>query len=457
MLKKVLFQFNKVKEQGSFIRNVTIVSTWNVLGILIQFILSPIITRLYTPDQYGSFALFSTIVVNAVLVSSLRYSEAIVITKTPEQRNNTIFLSFILVLSITILSLVGTFLFQDQLQDFIGVTLPKYFIYVIPLAILLGGVLEILLTINVWRGKFFNNGLAGFLTNILSRCFTISYAVFFQTNVVGLVVGDLIGKFVGITGVVASFKNLKNKIYVFCLGFNISAIKLTARHYIHFPLYTLPTNLFILLSGSLPIYFFQFQYTSGVVGYYALSSSLLEMINRLIPYSVASVFLPKAVELEKISSTHLAETAYKLFWVIFGLSIGIFSGFSILSKYIFPLIFGASWETAGIYMGILSLYYSFHFIAISLSEIYKVLGKQRFLLISTVISVMLKSFAILLAVYFDANVLHAIFWFCIANSIGSIIQIVGVFVIFRFKAWQVCLSLLTMMGMFILLTRLVNF
>lgn len=457
MLKKVLFQFNKVKEQGSFIRNVTIVSTWNVLGILSQFILSPIITRLYTPDQYGSFALFSTIVVNAVLVSSLRYSEAIVITKTPEQRNNTIFLSFILVLSITILSILGTFLFQNQLQKFIGVALPNYFIYVIPMAILLGGVLEILLTINVWRGKFFNNGFAGFLTNILSRCFTISDAVFFQANVVGLIGGDLVGKMVGVTGVLLSFKNLKSKIYTFCRGFNFNAIKLAAHHYIQFPLYTLPTNLFILLSGSLPIYFFQFQYTSGVVGYYALSSSLLEMINRLIPYSVASVFLPKAVELKKISLTHLAETAYKLYGVILILSIGIFSGFSLFSRYIFPWIFGASWETAGIYMGILSLYYSFHFIAISLSEVYKVLGKQRFLLVTTVISVLLKSFAIFLAVYFEENVLNAIFWFCIANSIGSIIQILGVFVIFRFKVWQVCFSLLTMMAMFIILIRLVNF
>jgi len=456
MLKKVLFQINKVKEEGSFIRNVTIVSTWNVLGILTQFILSPIITRLYTPDQYGSFALFSTIIVNAVLLSSLRYSEAIVITETPEQRNNTVFLSFVLVSGTTILSVLGTFLFQHQLQEFIGVVWPSYFIYVIPLAIFLGGTLEILLTINVWRRKFFSNGLAGFLTNILSRFFTISYAFFFQANAGGLVGGDLVGKVVGITGVLASFSNLKSKIYTFCRGLNINAIKLTASRYIQFPLYTLPTNLFILLSASLPIYFFQFQYTSVVVGYYALSSSLLEMINRLIPYSVASVFLPKAVELEKVSSKHLAETAYKLYGVIFVLSIVVFSGFSLFSKFIFPLIFGASWETAGIYMGILSLYYSFHFIAISLSEVYKVLGKQRFLLVSTVISVLLKSFAIFLAVYFDANVLEAIFWFCLANAIGSIIQIVGVFVILRFKVWQVCLSLLAMMMMFILLTTLVN-
>lgn len=457
MLKGILIQLNKIREEGSFTRNVSITSTWNVLGILSQFILSPIITRLYSPDQYGSFAVFNAIVVNAVLVSNLRYGEAIVVTEGKEQRNNMILLSFTLVMVTTFVSSIGTFVFQYQIQKFIGVEWPGYFLYVIPLAIFLGGTVEILLTINVWRRKFFNNGLAGFLTNLFSRCFTIFYAMPFQAKTAGLVAGDLVGKIVGITGILMSFKNFKIKILAFFESTSRNGVRLSAAAYKHFPLYTLPTNLLILFSGHLPIYFFQIQFTSGVVGYYALSSSLLEMVNRLIPYSIAGVFLPKAIDLKKISTQHLTETVYKLYWIVLILSVLIFSGFSLLSKYLFPWIFGISWETAGVFMGILALQYSFHFISISLAEIYKVINKQKYLLVITILSVFLKLTVVLLSIYVDADVINTILSFSIVGAIGSIIQILVIFIIFKHKLFQVSFSLLVMMILFLLLTYFVNF
>ncbi len=457
MLKRILFQFNKIREVGSFARNVSITSTWNILGILSQFILSPVITRLYAPDQYGSFAIFNTMVVNAVLISNLRYSEAIVVTEGKQQRNSVIFLSFVLVLVTVVASSVVTILFQDQIQAFIGVQWPGYFLYIIPVAIFFGGTVEILLIVNVWRRKFFNNGLAGFLTNLLSRSFTICYALFFPAKTAGLVTGDLVGKIVGIAGILISFRNLKSTVITFFESVSVSGIRVSARLYRHFPLYTLPTNLLILFSGHLPIYFFQIQFTSGVVGYYALSSSLLEMINRLIPYSIAGVFLPKAMDLKRISMQHLKETVFKLYVIITILSVVIFSGFAIFSKYLFPWVFGASWKTAGIFMGILALQYSFHFISISLAEIYKVIGKQRYLLKITVLSVILKVLVVCLSVYFNANVINAILGFCLAGAVGSIIQILVIFIIFDYKQYQVSLSLLAMMTLFVLLTYFVNF
>lgn len=457
MLKNTFDQFQRIRDKGSFTRNVSITSTWNVLGILAQFTLSPIITRLYTPDQYGGFALFNTIVANVVLISSLRYSEAIVISDGPERRNNVVSLAFVLVLITTTLSAAAVVFFEDAIQRFIGVVWPVSFIYIIPVAIFFGGTLEILVTINAWRRKFFNNGLAGFLTNLGSRSFTIFYGMVIQAKVIGLVSGDLVGKAIGITSVLASFKGLVGSLITFFKGSTLNGMRSAAKLYSQFPLYTLPTNLLILFSGHLPIYFFQLQFTTGAVGSYALSSSLLEMINRLIPYSLAGVFFPKAMDLKNVSNEHLMEKVYKLYWAVFFLSIGIFTFLCLFSKYIFPWVFGSSWATAGVYMGILSLYYSFHFIAISIADVYKVINKQRFLLVATIISVSLKLLVIALAIYFKIDVIDTLFWFCVGSSIGTIIQILGIFVIFRFKVSRVALSLLAMMTLFVLLTYLVNF
>jgi len=457
MLKNVFAQLKKINDKGSFTRNVSITSTWNILGILTQFILSPIITRLYTPAQYGGFALYNTIIINVVLISSLRYSEAIVITDSPEKRNNVVSLAFILAAITTSLSALAVFLFQTPIQELIGSTWPFHYIYIIPVAILLGAALEILVTLNVWRRKFFGNGLAGFLTNGLSRSFTILYALAFEARVMGLVSGDLVGKVVGITSILASFRRLKQGVVSFYKSVTFNGMRVVAKQYRHFPLYTLPTNLLILFSGHLPIYFFQIKFTSGVVGAYALSSSLLEMINRLIPYSLAGVFFPKAMDLKNVSDEHLMEKLYKLYRAVFLLSIGIFTILGLFSKYLFPLVFGDSWATAGIYMGLLSLYYSFHFVAISISDVYKVINRQRFLLVATIFSVLIKLLVIVSAEILDAGVINTLFWFCIGSSLGAIIQIMGVFVIFRYKVLEVALSLLAMMAFFVLLTYLANF
>jgi O-antigen/teichoic acid export membrane protein len=457
MLKNVFDQFRKIKDEGSFTRNVSITSTWNVMGILSQFILSPVITRLYTPAQYGGFALYNTIVINVVLISSLRYSEAIVISESFGKRNNIVSLAFLLALTTTFLSALAVYLFQQPIQQFIGSTWPAQYIYIIPLAVFLGATLEILITVNVGRRKFFSNGLAGFLTHFSSRSSTILYALAIEARVMGLVSGDLAGKAIGITGVLASFRHLRRSLASFSETVSIEGMRMVARLYSHFPLYTLPTNLLILFSGHLPIYFFQLQFTSGVVGSYALSSSLLEMINRLIPYSLAGVFFPKARDLKSVSDEHLMEKLYKLYWAVFILSIGIFSILCLFSKYIFPFVFGESWSTAGIFMGILSLYYSFHFIAVSISDVYKVINKQRFFLIATIISVFLKLLVIVFAVLMKADIAITLFWFCISSALGAIIQILGVFVIFRFRVLKVVLSLSVMMAFFVLLTYFANF
>ena len=305
---------------------------------------------------------------------------------------------------------------------------------------------------------FFSNGLAGFLVNITSRGFTILNGLFFQPNVLGLIGGDLTGKITGVLSILlSSVRNFKSKLRDFHDSITIHGMKSVARLYKHFPIFNLPTNILASFSAHLPILFFQAQFTSAVVGSYALGGSLLEIVNRLIPYSMASVFLRKAIELRQTSVKSLAEGTYKLYWVIFSLSVIIFSGFALLSKIVFPWIFGPSWKIAGLYASILSVQYAFQFIAVALSEVYKVIEKQRFLLTTTFVSLILKIGIIASVVLFGVNEIHALLWFCIGGALGSILQIVGIFINFRFKIWNVSLSLFLLMFALITIIYTMNF
>lgn len=457
MWRKIRLQVSKIRQEGTFIRYVSIVTSWNIAISLVQFALSPIITRLYSPEQYGVFAVFNTIVTNLVLIGSLRYNEAIVVTETPEQRNNAIALSSLSILGVSLLASAAVFWGSDYILQFIGVSWPDYLLYLIPVATLLGGGLEILISTNVSRKRFISNGLSGFFLNLLSRGFNIFYAFNIQARAIGLVWGDITGKIAGITVALFSFGNLKSKTRKFYETVSWSGVKRVAHLYKNFPFYTLPTNLLLLLSGHLPIYFFQIHFTSQAVGNYALSSSLLEIVNRLIPYSIAGVFLPKAMELKKMSLQHLSESTYKLYWAMFWMALLIFSGFAMLGKIVFPFVFGESWQTAGIYVAILSLQYAINFIAISLSDVYKVLSKQRFYLNAIIFSVVLKFGILFLSAWLGLSEKYALLWFCLAGCAGSMVQIVGIFKTFNFRIFKISFSLLLLIAALTIIIFVVNF
>jgi len=446
----------KVLHPGSFMQHVSIASSWNLAIILIQFTLSPIITRIYTPDQYGVFAVFSSIIVNLSMLGSLKYNDAIVLAPNHVVRNSIASLSGILVLCVSTLSLIGVFFFSADLIHFINEPRIIDFIYFIPLGVVLMGTIEILLSLNVWSKRFFNNGLAGFFTNLTSRICTIAFGLFIQPVAVGLISGDLLGKVSGSLSIIFTrprvWKNFMDQIR----SINFRSLLAIASTYKYFPLYILPTSVITTLSGHLPIYFFQVKYSSSTVGAYALAASLLEIVNRLIPYSVAGVFFSKAVELKNQSSDQLTQATYKLFKAVSIVSLSIFIVCSATSRYVFPFIFGESWKLAGIFAGILSVSYATNFINVSLLEIYKVISKEKLLLNTTILSVLIRVVALVLISSSTLEAPHGLFYFCLASALGNIFQILFVLARLNLKIWTISLAMVVMEVIIVVVTYFIN-
>lgn len=457
MLQKIIAELRKINNPGSFVRNVSIASSWNTVIILIQLVLSPIITRLYAPSEYGIFALFNSIILNITLISSFRYTDAIIVAETRHQRYNIIFLCIILLFLVSTTTFLVVFSFQDSIIQFLGSQRLGNFVFVIPGAVLIGGIIEILLSINVSRRKFSSNGFSGFVLNLISRVATILYTTVAPAKAFGLIGGDLLGKIASIIALILSFNNILKKIKSFLATISAYGVKSVAKIYRKFPFYVLPNNIIISLSGHLPIYFLQAQFDSIIVGSFALASSLLEIINRLIPYSVASVFFPKAMELKKNSPEKLFAGVYKLYWLMLLVSVFIFSFITIIGESVFPWIFGDSWHLAGKFLALLCVQYAFNFVAVSLTEIYKVIEKQKFLLTTTMFAVIFKVLVIYIIIAFRLDANYALVLFGVAGAMGSILQIGGIFYIFSYRKLEVIFSLLSMLLVLLLFNYLIMF
>ena len=173
------------------------------------------------------------------------------------------------------------------------------------------------------------------------------------------------------------------------------------------------------------------------MGAYALASSMLEIFNRLVPYTISTVFLQKAVELKNISHQHLSERTYRLFLYMLLLSLFIFSGFALLGDIVFPWVFGNEWETAGIFTTMLAFSYTFNFVAVALTEVYKVSGRQKLLLSISIYMAIIKVISLVIIFFLQANVNTALFIYAVASALGSAVLIVGVFYVLEYHIWKV--------------------
>lgn len=410
--------------------------SWNGAIIVAQVLLSPIMTRLYEPSQYGTFTIYSSMVANLALAGSLKYSDAIVLTESRAERRDLLALIFSFLTFLCIISFVFFFFFRDRLADLLNYTGPSSFFLLIPLGVLLTCCIEVFANTNIQHKLFGRNGKAIFLNNVFARLTSIGYAVSWAGRSAGLILGDFVGK-LACLGFLGWRSKAAEKSPPWTKEVTLRGVKMVMRKFKSFPLYYFPSFLLSSFSGHLPLYFFQWQYGSAMVGAYAFASSLMEMFNRLIPYSLAPVLLQKANDLKKNSPELLKEKIYKLFQVMLGAATIIFSVFTMLAPPLFSVVFGSQWQTAGYFAVFIGIHAAYNFVAVSISEVYNVMGGQRLLLVNSIVGLALKVLAILLAYYYQMNEKEALLLYTVLNALGSILLIAGVFVILKHKVWKV--------------------
>ena len=373
------------------------------------------------------FAIYNSIVANIALFGTLRYAEALVVADSTSRRNNLLILGLTTGLITSAISGILVSIFRTNLAKFFEVDSIDSFLFLIPLGVLLSIIFELALSLNI-RRKFYNaNGLSGFTMNLTARLSNILYGLLIAAKGVGLIIGDLIGRTLALVAVGYSFRNSADRFGAFRTTISFEAIRSAAQRYKAYPLYFLPSTFLVHLSSHLPIFFFQFQFGPAIVGAYALASSMLEIFNRLVPYSLAPMVLQKLNELKRDSAEVLSDRVYKLFKLLTASSLAIFGVVVLLGRPVFAFVFGTSWAQAGTFASLLAVFYAFNFVSIALLEVYNVIERQKRLLAHSIFNVIIRVLAIVVIVTFEVSAKSGLLVFSLAGALGSIAQVVGLF------------------------------
>jgi O-antigen/teichoic acid export membrane protein len=112
----ILEKYEKIKEiffQGHLTKGLFIIGSGIFIAQLISLIATPIITRLYSPADFGVLSVFSSTLAIIVIVGGFRYEVAIPLPKEDIDAAN-LFVLFVMILSLsTIVFFVIMFFFGD--------------------------------------------------------------------------------------------------------------------------------------------------------------------------------------------------------------------------------------------------------------------------------------------------------------------------------------------------------
>ena len=141
--------FQKLNFKSEFSQNVFTVITGTTVAQGIPILISPLLTRIYTPEDFGLFALFLSITAIFGSVSAGKYELAIMLPKKQDEALNIFVIGFVVTFVISISLFILIFLFNDYFSNILGNTKINQWLYFVPLAVFFIGIWNLL--------NYFNN------------------------------------------------------------------------------------------------------------------------------------------------------------------------------------------------------------------------------------------------------------------------------------------------------------
>jgi O-antigen/teichoic acid export membrane protein len=362
---------NKPVLTMSFMRAVGVLASGTVIAQVVLLAASPVLTRLFTPAQFGELAIFTSVGAIAVLIATGRYEYAIVLPGNEEDARR---LTWLVILIGAIASVVygllilgmrgGGRLISVRLEAYVSAPwvlfLPVYTI----LAATLTGLQYWQLRHSHYRAMAYSNfGQSTFST-------LISLSTGYMVIQHGLIYGLLGGLVAAIGTLLVGGVRFPASIPA------INSVWPLARRHANFPRFSIVGDLTAALSQNIIPLMFAAVYAPNVVGYFALASRILRIPSVVFTSSIGNVFRNEAVKAlnDQGHCTGVYRAARRRL-ITLGVPSYLLLGF--VSPWAFEWLFGADWGEAGRFAQWICVLAAIEFVAVPLNTLFYIRGAQK--------------------------------------------------------------------------------
>lgn len=405
---------NKLKPKSEFSRNVLTLMTGTTIAQAIPIAISPILTRIYTPEEFGLFALYMAFISIGASIVTAKYETAILLPKKEENAKYLVYISSIFALFFSLLFFIVYMLFSDKFNNFFKVENDVF--YFVPFGIFLFAIYAILLQWANRKKEYKNMNKNRLIQSSSISIFQVLTGILNKISF-GLIVSDVMGRVIAVLLILNRVLQ-QVKLENFSLKKTISLIK----RYKKFPKYEMPATVLNITSYELVYIIIPIYFSSVTAGLYFLVFRVLMTPIGFIGSAITEVFKNRAIEdLNKYNSCR--RIYKKIFLLLF--SIGIFPLLivTIWGQSIFSFIFGEEWKEAGLYAQILAPLALFRLISSPLSYLFIIKEKLELDLLIQFIFFILVLISLFIS-YFYSSSMILVSLLSVSGCIFYIIQII---------------------------------
>jgi O-antigen/teichoic acid export membrane protein len=417
--------------KSEFGKNVLTLMTGTTIAQLFPLLLIPVLTRLFSPEEFGFFAFYLSLITFLAVISTGRYEQAIVLPKQDKEAINVLALSVIILVFFVALLLLVLLLFDDGIKSLINVPSLDGWIWFIPLGVFLAGAYRIF---TYWsnRKKRFKGTSLSVMSQSTSRVATQlvggleKYGVmsggtnpnaFFKSifqkayvvpagatsfGLASLILSYFIGFFLGLVVLlVPFFKRDRSKLK----DVSILEMKRMGKVYEKFP----KINSFHALGDEFKNVGVSstllFVFGDLILGFYSLTFRILRAPLAVIGNSFGQVFYQKAAEMHANQQNYvplIKSTVKKLSLI----ALPIFLTILFFGPQLFDFILGEKWRVAGVYAVYLTPWLFLSFVVAPVQQIGIIVNRQGGIFLFSLLGNTIILGSILLGGFVFKNILH---------------------------------------------------
>lgn len=384
--------------KNAFARGVSVLVGGTVGAQALMVLASPLLTRLYTPEDFGLLAVYASILSLFTVIASLRYELAIPLPEKDSEAAHVAILSLLIVGLITAISALMILIGGERLAQLINAPDMANYLWLIPVGVLTIGCYQVF---NYWAIRTKSFGTIA-KTKISQSLATLAVQLSgFKLGVLALMLGQTGGQSVGVMNLARPA--LKSPHFK---GWQWSDLKKVAARYKSFPIFSTWGGFLNTASMQLPPLLFAIFFSAGVAGLYALAHRVLAMPMSLIGSAVGNVFFANAAEAYR--EDRLAPLFESVYAKLVSIIMPVVLVLMIDAPRLFAVVFGENWEEAGELARWMAPWLAVVFVASPLSVLFEILEKQKLGMYFQGLMLLVRVVAIGIGFQYDSMILAVI-------------------------------------------------
>lgn len=328
----------------------------------------PILTRIYSPGDFKTLAVYAAIVSILSVVACLRFDFAIPLPRSDFRAANLLVVSLLIVgiVCLTSIPLVA-------LWAWAGVSLygGGPWVWLIPAGVALTGIYsaaQLWASRNGWYGTIARTRITQITGGVLAQ---VLVGLFVKSSL-GLVIGHALS---GGIGGLSLLRRAWSESAALIRRVNVGSLRATIRRYRSFPKYSVLDGLSTNAASQVPILLIAAWSAGPEAGYLLLATKVVAAPVQMVSAAVSQVFLATAPT--RLREGTLAPFTASIIRNLFLTMVVPFSIFAVVAIPVTGWVFGDEWMRAGQIMVWLVPWYAVRLLSSPISMVMNVVGRQR--------------------------------------------------------------------------------